>query len=41
MAMVHAVVIQHVAAAESDLQFNPAFLSGENENIADLSWVNA
>lgn len=41
MVMVHAVVIQHVAAAESDLQFNPAFLSGENENIADLSWVNA
>lgn len=39
MVIVHAM--QHVAAAESDLQFNPAFLSGESGNIADLSWVNA
>lgn len=28
-------------AAENALQFNPAFLSGENPNTADLSWINA
>ena len=34
-------VLQPSAAAESDLQFNPAFLNGENASVADLSWVNA
>lgn len=39
LAICHA--LQHTAAAENDLQFNPAFLNGENASVADLSWVNA
>lgn len=33
--------MRYTVAAESDLQFNPAFLNGENTTIADLSWINA
>ena len=43
--LVYAVVafcaIGYAAAAERDLQFNPAFLNGESASVADLSWVNA
>ena len=40
-ATVIALVIRQAAAAESELQFNPAFLNGESANGADLAWVNA
>ena len=33
--------MRHAAVAADDLQFNPAFLNGENAATADLSWVNA
>lgn len=33
--------LRHSVAAAADLQFNPAFLNGENAATADLSWVNA
>ena len=36
-----ALVIRQAVAAESELQFNPAFLNGERANSADLAWVNA
>ncbi len=39
--MVTAVIVRQAAAAESELQFNPAFLNGESANSADLTWVNA
>ena len=29
-----------VVHAQHDIHFNPAFLNGENDSIADLSWVN-
>lgn len=35
------LVIRQAMAAESALQFNPAFLNGESANSADLAWVNA
>lgn len=35
------LVIRQAVAAESELQFNPAFLNGERANSADLAWVNA
>ena len=34
-------VIRQAMAAESALQFNPAFLNGESANSADLAWINA
>ena len=35
------LVIRQAVSAESELQFNPAFLNGEQANSADLAWVNA
>lgn len=40
-ATVISLVIRQAVAAESELQFNPAFLNGESANSADLAWVNA
>lgn len=40
-ATVISLVIRQAMAAESALQFNPAFLNGESANSADLAWVNA
>lgn len=39
--MVTAIIFRQAVAAESELQFNPAFLNGESANSADLTWVNA
>lgn len=33
--------IHHAAIAADDLEFNPAFLNGENAVTADLSWINS
>lgn len=40
-ATVISLVIRQAMAAESALQFNPAFLNGESANSADLAWINA
>ena len=39
--MVSAMIVRQAVAADSELQFNPAFLNGESANSADLTWVNA
>jgi len=39
--MISAMIVRQAVAAESELQFNPAFLNGESANSADLTWVNA
>ncbi|AIN17819.1 hypothetical protein CH54_2376 [Yersinia rochesterensis] len=42
---INCVLLSHfllagVVHAQNDIHFNPAFLNGENDSVADLSWVN-